>query len=258
MKRFFRNTVRPVIQKAGFDIVRYPRVAAVEKYPADFSAESIEICEKVKCYTMTSPERVDSLIHAVRYVVENGVEGAFVECGVWKGGSTMAMIFALQRMRAESRQIFMYDTYSGMSAPGDVDRSVWGEVAHTTFANSKISEDVSAWCLSPKEEVTQNVCGTGYDPEYLHFIEGRVEETIPGTLPNKIALLRLDTDWYESTRHELIHLFPLLEPSGVLIVDDYGHWEGARKAVDEYFAENDIKILLHRIDYTGRIGLKIA
>ena len=69
--------------------------------------------------------------------------------------------------------------------------------------------------------------------------------------------MRLDTDWYESTKHELTHLFPLLSSGGVIIIDDYGHWQGAKKAVDEYFEENNIKILLNRIDYTGRVGIKL-
>jgi hypothetical protein len=83
-----------------------------------------------------------------------------------------------------------------------------------------------------------------------------VEDTIPGNMPKKIALLRLDTDWYESTKHELTHLFPLLQSNGVLIIDDYGHWEGARKAVNEYISDKHIRILLNRIDYTGRIAIK--
>ena len=73
--------------------------------------------------------------------------------------------------------------------------------------------------------------------------------------PEQISLLRLDTDWYESTKHELVHLSPKLSV-GVLIVDDYGHWEGARRAVDEYIDELQLRILLCRIDYTGRVAVK--
>ena len=98
---------------------------------------------------------------------------------------------------------------------------------------------------------------TGYDQGLVHLVKGRVEETIPEHAPDSIAFLRLDTDWYESTKHELEHLFPRLSRHGVLIVDDYGHWKGARKAVDEYFAENKIKILLSRVDYTGRVAVKL-
>ena len=76
-------------------------------------------------------------------------------------------------------------------------------------------------------------------------------------MPKQIALLRLNTDWFESTYHELVHLYPLLSKGGVLIIDDYGHWQGARKAVDTYFKEQGIYPLLHRIDYTGRIMQKL-
>jgi O-methyltransferase len=88
------------------------------------------------------------------------------------------------------------------------------------------------------------------------LVPGRVEETLAFDLPDQIALLRLDTDWYESTKVSLEQLYPRLVPGGVLIIDDYGHWQGCRKAVDDYFYKTDQKILLQRIDYTGRIGIK--
>jgi hypothetical protein len=102
------------------------------------------------------------------------------------------------------------------------------------------------------------MASTGIDAGRLHFVKGPVEETIPASVPERIALLRLDTDWYESTRHELIHLFPRLAAGGVLIVDDYGHWRGCRRATDEYFEQTGVHILLHRVDYTGVIGVKPA
>ena len=98
---------------------------------------------------------------------------------------------------------------------------------------------------------------TGY-PGPIHYVQGKVEDTVPGAGPEQIALLRLDTDWYESTLHELVHFFPRLVPGGVLIIDDYGWWKGARKAVDEYFEANRVQILLNRMDVTGaRIAIKI-
>ena len=112
------------------------------------------------------------------------------------------------------------------------------------------------WALAPLNEVTANMQDTGYVRENLVFVQGKVEETMPKVLPGRISLLRLDTDWYESTYHELVHLFPLLSPRGVIILDDYGHFRGAKEAVDKYFEENNVKILLNRIDYTGRIGVK--
>jgi hypothetical protein len=225
-------------------------------YPPIFSDTNIEIYDAVKPYTMTSPERVNALINAVHYIVANKIDGAMVECGVWKGGSTMAMMLTLKKLRDENRDFYLYDTFSGMSAPSDADVSFRGDKAHEKFSKVKISEDASDWCLSPWEEVKQNVFSTGYQKDKIHFIKGKVEDTIPENMPPKISLLRLDTDWYESTKHELTYLFPLLQLNGVLFIDDYGHWEGARKAVDEYISDKNICILLNRIDYTGRIGIK--
>ena len=250
MKKLITNMVRPIIQRAGFDIIQH------KNYPSDFSNTNIEICDAVKPYTMTSPERINALINAVQYVVKNAVDGSLVECGLWKGGSSMAMALTLKKLNAENRDLYLYDTFSGMSAPSDVDVSFKGIAAHQKYSNTKISEDASDWCLAPLEEVKKNVLSTGYKKEKVHFIKGKVEETIPKNIPKEIALLRLDTDWYESTKHELTHLFPLLKPNGVLIIDDYGHWEGVRKAMDEYISDNNIHILLNRIDYSGRIAVK--
>jgi O-methyltransferase len=225
-------------------------------YPPDFSDLCIEICEIVKPYTLTSPERLNALIDAVLYVIKHQIDGAMVECGVWKGGSSMAMAISLKKLGIKNRQIYLYDTFSGMSAPSNCDVSFAGDKACERFSEIKTSEESSKWCFSPLEEVKGNMYSTGYPMESIHFIEGKVEETIPKHIPQKIALLRLDTDWYMSTKHELNNLFPLLQPNGVLIIDDYGHWKGARKAVDEYIADNNLRILLNRIDYTGRIAVK--
>lgn len=257
MKKVVTTTIRSLINRVGIDIVRYQRCREKQTYPPDFSNKNIEICEAVKPYTMTSPERINALIDAVRYVVANKVDGAMVECGVWKGGSVMAMMLTLKMLGDENRDIYLYDTFSGMSTPSDVDVSYHGQNAHEIFSkHHENTKDTSDWCLFPLEEVVQNTFSIGYNKDKIHFIKGKVENTIPKNMPRKIALLRLDTDWYESTKHVLTHLFPCLSPNGVLIIDDYGHWEGARKAVDEYISDKDICILLNRIDYTGRIGVK--
>ena len=250
MLRFINSKIRPVWRKFGIDFVRY------RAYPLDFSEQNVEICKAVKPYTMTDERRVNALIEAIRYIVANNIEGAMVECGVWKGGSAMAMALTLRSLGYDDRELFLYDTYSGMSDPSETDISVFGENAKTKYSKTASNRGGSDWCLSPLDEVKENLYGTGYNKEKIHFIAGKVEETIPGHIPEKIALLRLDTDWYESTKHELMHLFPLLQPHGVLIVDDYGHWAGAKKAVDEYFSENNTRILLNRIDRAGRIGIK--
>ena len=111
-----------------------------------------------------------------------------------------------------------------------------------------------AWCEAarrrPREPRADRLSARS-----IHFVAGKVEDTIPATPPARIALLRLDTDWYESTRARAVHLYPLLVARGVLIIDDYGHWEGARQAVDEYFAARGAPAA-HRIDYSGRMMVK--
>ena len=209
--------------------------------------EFIEIFNKCSPYTMTSKERMYALFEAVKYIETHKIEGDIVECGVWKGGSSM--VAALSLSKNSNRKLYLYDTYEGMNEPTEADKNVIGEDAKNTWDNRDK-------CESSLVEVKDNLALTNYDADKINYIVGKVEDTIPSNLPHKISILRLDTDWYESTKHELIHLFPLLQPGGVLIIDDYGHWVGARKAVDEYMAENDIKILLNRIDYTGRIGIK--
>ena len=217
----------------------------------DLSETERDIVVKVKPFTMTSVERVATLITALNYVVEHKISGDIVECGVWRGGSMMSIALTLLAHKDTSRQLYLYDTFEGMSAPTSHDKRYDGLLAEEQLKNSEPGTGV--WAYAGLDDVRQNVLSTGYPRDKIHFIKGKVEDTIPKTLPAHIALLRLDTDWYESTKHELTHLFPLLDAAGVLILDDYGHWQGARKAVDEYFSELGKKVYLHRIDCTGRI-----
>lgn len=223
--------------------------------PADADAATRAIIDRVRPFTMTSPERIMAVRDAVAHVCRHGVPGAIVECGVWRGGSMMAAALTLLE-RGERRPLHLFDTFAGMPPPGAADRDISG----TSAAQLLAAEDHatgSTWAYSPLDDVRANVLGTGYPAEFVTFVPGRVEETIPAQAPERIAVLRLDTDWYESTRHELEHLYPRLSVGGVLIVDDYGHWAGARRAVDEYLDATGARLLLTRIDYTGRLAVKI-
>ena len=224
-------------------------------YPADLNRDVVDTIIRVKEFTMTSPERLNGLCEAVRYVAESGIEGDIVECGVWRGGSMMAVAQMLQQFGDTERHLHLFDTFTGMSAPTDKDVSVDGESAEALMDSESKDDPTSVWCVSPLDEVRQHMASTGYPSEHVFYYPGLVEDTIPAGAPDKIAILRLDTDWYESTRHEMVHLFPRLSDGGVLIIDDYGHWEGARRAVDDYLAEHQIGLMLHRLDYTGRIGI---
>jgi hypothetical protein len=220
------------------------------------SAEDKATIRAVERYTMTTPERIIAVCDAVRYLCRSGIPGDLVECGVWRGGSMMAAALTLRSEGDTSRRLYLYDTYAGMAEPEDVDRDLRGrQAARGMSRHGRDGQGNSRWCFASLDEVRQNLESTGYPSEQVVLVEGKVEDTIPGTLPSSVGLLRLDTDWYASTAHELEHLFPLLVPGGVLILDDYGHWQGARQAVDEYLTTNGLDLLLNRIDYTGRIAV---
>ena len=223
--------------------------------PPDIDDDARAIIETVSPFSMTSPERLLALRDAVRHVCRHGIEGDIVECGVWRGGSMMAAALTLLECGAR-RQIHLFDTFEGMPPPAAADRDLTGVSAATLLAAEQ-RESGDTWAFSPLDQVRANLRSTGYPAELVRFVPGRVEETIPEAAPERIAVLRLDTDWYESTRHELEHLYPRLAVGGVLIVDDYGHWQGARRAVDEYLAASGARLLLSRIDYTGRMAVKI-
>jgi hypothetical protein len=210
---------------------------------------------RVKDYTMTSTERLYGLCEAVRYITSTGIEGDIVECGVWRGGSMMAVAEMLKKFGDPDRNLHLFDTFAGMSEPTQEDVTVHGQSADALMKTESKEDAKSVWCVSTLDEVRGHMSSTGYPGNRVFFYQGMVEETIPEGAPEKIALLRLDTDFYESTRHEMEHLFPRLANGGVLIIDDYGHWEGARRAVDEYLDAHGIGMMLHRLDYTGRIGI---
>lgn len=170
----------------------------------------------------------------------------------------MAVALALKSMNIHDRELYLYDTFEGMPKPQDVDIDINARSAMATFAETQIAEDTSDYCRATLRDVREAMATTGYDKERIHFHRGKVEATIPSLAPDNIALLRLDTDWYQSTRHELEHLYPRLSIGGILIIDDYGHWRGSRKATDEYIAKHAPSLFLSRTDYSGRIAVKTA
>ncbi len=222
----------------------------------DVDEEFITMKNKCTPHTMTSLDSLYYTYRSVRYVIENNIPGDFVECGVWKGGNTMMVAMALMKLKNTERKIYLYDTFEGMSEPTKKDINYRNEDAEIEWKDS-IKKDHNEWCYSPLEEVKNNLYSTGYPKDKIIFVKGKVEDTIPETIPEKISILRLDTDWYESTYHELVHLYPLLSKNGFLIIDDYGYWQGAREAVEQYFKENNVKIFMNRLDMSARAGIKI-
>jgi len=221
------------------------------------SEADLTILSKCKPYTMTTWERLWAVVQSVRYVHARGVAGAFVECGVWRGGSSMAAAMAFLAVD-DRRRMWLYDTFEGMNKPARQDiRIGTGESAMVKWLATKTGDDSSTWCLASRDDVLANLAGTGYPERLIRTIQGKVEDTllVPANLPDQISILRLDTDWYESTKIELEVLFDRLADGGVLIIDDYGWWAGVKKAVDEFLVSRPA-YLMNRIDNEGRILIK--
>ncbi|MDQ3811821.1 MAG: TylF/MycF family methyltransferase [Chloroflexota bacterium] len=257
----FKHLARSAVHKLGYTIVpndRVERAWQIDVNVSDMQADVAfsDIYARAQPFTMTTMSRMYALYKATEYVARCGVAGDMVECGVWRGGSAMLVALALRAFAATDRSIYLYDTFTGMPEPTQHDVNLFGQSARTLLEHS--TNESHVWARASLDDVRANLAATDYPANKLRFVEGKVEQTIPGIAPEQIALLRLDTDWYASTAHELEHLYPRLVPGGVLIIDDYGHWQGARKAVDEYVARNNLCILLNRIDYTGRIAVKMA
>ncbi|MCC6574755.1 MAG: class I SAM-dependent methyltransferase [Planctomycetes bacterium] len=222
-----------------------------------YGPEEKATLDEAKPYTMTDKRRVLALIHAVRYVVNQDIPGDIVECGVWKGGSMMVITRTLLNLKVRDRRLHLFDTFEGMSTPTKSDVSIEGHDAIRMFAETKLEDrEGSEWCRSQLDDVRAAVESTGYPKDKITYVKGKVEDTLPAAAPKRIALLRLDTDWYESTLAEMDHLFTRLVPGGVLIIDDYLYWRGARQAVDEYIKREKVRIFLSPVDGGAVIGVK--
>jgi O-methyltransferase len=231
------------------------RRAGKRSLPPDFDEVSRAVIPLVRGYTMTGPDKLHALISAVQYVAKAGIPGAFVECGVWRGGSMHAVARTLDLCGVRDRDLYLFDTFQGMTEPTTRDRMVGQQDVTAADLMQESSKESRLWAIASKEDVLDGLSTLPYPQDRFHLVEGPVEDTVPDGAPEEIALLRLDTDWYESTRHELVHLYPRLQPGGVLIIDDYGSWQGSKEATDEYLASLPEPLLLMRAA-RSRIAVK--
>ena len=252
LKSFLRYKLDKFLERFG-----YLRCLNGWNTPFDISEDDKLTAHAVDEFTMTSLERRYHLLQSVRHVVKHRIPGSIVECGVWRGGSMMLVAKTLIKCGDISRDLYLYDTFEGMPPPTKADQDHAAQSAAARLEAEGASKTESGvWAISSLEEVRRNMESVGYPADKVHYVRGKVESTIPARIPEQIAILRLDTDWYESTAHELLHLYPRLVIGGPLIIDDYGYWQGARQAVDEFLAASADKILLHRIDNNGRAFVK--
>jgi O-methyltransferase len=211
--------------------------------------------------SMTSENNLATTALACKYILKNQIEGDFMECGVWRGGHS---IIAASMLRNTDKKIYMLDTFSGMTQPDERDvRVIDGQSAESIFTAKRAGPDSSDWCLASLDEVKKNIKGFGLESmierNQTIFIKGKAEDVLrdPSTdLPNKISCLRLDTDWYMSTKAELEVLWPRISLGGILIIDDYSYWDGCMKAVNEYFINT--KLFLAPIDGSARVAIKVS
>ncbi len=222
--------------------------------PADYDDETREIWQLVRSRTMTGHAKVHYLTDAVRYVVRNQIPGAMLECGVWRGGSMLAVAHTLLRLGVTDRDLYLFDTFTGMSEPSERDVHIRaGKSAERMLTDRDRGGPI--WRVATLEDVQEGFEPLDYPSDRIHFVPGKVEDTIPGQAPEQIAILRLDTDWYESTKHELEHLYSRLSPGGILIIDDYGSWQGSKDATDEFLERTGEPLMLTRVA-RGRVAVK--
>jgi O-methyltransferase len=249
MKEAVKHRLRMALSKRGLSLQR--------EISSDMSPETVETIRRVRPYTMTTVERIAAVCTATEYIVRYDVPGAFVESGVWKGGSSMAAALTLVNNGVTDREFHLFDTFEGIPAPGEHDALIGGD--HESLMKWWQKENAkkgAAWLDAPVDQVLDTLAGTGYPRERLHAHVGLVEDTVPANAPDQIAFLRLDTDYYSSTKTELDVMFERLSPGGVMIIDDYGYTAGTRKAVDEFLETWPEPLYLSRIDTCGRLVVR--
>jgi len=253
----FRRTLNKLLKPAGLALTR--QTGRALELPVEFDDSDRSIVRHIidNRLSMTSPERLFATLLACRHVLESEIPGDFVECGVWRGGNSLIAAQVFARQPDDARAIRLFDTFAGMTEPTDDDFTNTDSVSARIKFEESQRETHNDWCYASLEDVKNNFSVAGLLDANVDFVKGDVCQTLrePANLPERIAVLRLDTDWYESTKVELEVLWPLLQPGGILMIDDYGHWGGAKKAVDEFFATRQRPFFSY-IDATGRIAVK--
>lgn len=205
-------------------------------------SEFAELYRTVRPYTMSGNARLRGLYEAVHSVVARAVPGAVVECGTARGGSAALMGLALDRLGAD-RPLWVFDTFEGIPPPTAADPD---EAIARLYTGQFRGELAEVGALFERLGILPRA----------RLVKGLFQETVPTAAVDPIAVLHLDGDWYDSVKVCLDHLYDRVSPGGVIQIDDYGHWEGARKAVDEFLDARSLRVRLRVLDYTGRQFIK--
>jgi O-methyltransferase len=209
----------------------------------------LDLLARVQPHTKSTPVRLGSMYEALLAIDAEEIPGDVVECGVWRGGNIM-----LARLVSPARECWLYDTFNGMPEPDhEFDRKRphddgrLGELAIDRYRAKE--KGGTRWDKVSLVDVQQQFLEMNLLDDRIHWIEGEVESTLlDRPLPDIIAILRLDLDWYWPTKVSLEQLYPRLADRAFLIIDDYGHWMGCKKAVDDFFADGRPE--MRQIDYS--------
>ncbi len=191
---------------------------------------------KVRKYTMVQRPRLRTLYHLAREIDRIPISGDIVECGVYNGGSAGMLAFA-SRHSQPPRDLWLFDSFEGLPEASAMD--------------GVRARDRRGTCAGDPHKVRQLMHTLGIAQARLHIIKGWFQDTFPTIQIERIALLHIDADWYESVRLCLQWFYDFVEPSGFVVLDDYGHWPGCRAAVDEFVAQRRLDVALIQVDYTG-------
>lgn len=206
---------------------------------------------------MVSYRRLRNVYELAETTERDKIEGAFVECGVWRGGCAGIMAYVSKQF-GSNRKIHLFDSFEGLPDPTGED----GREASSYMDNVRKGKLAPRYkCEAPLELVEELFFDKlMLSPSVVHFHKGWFDHTIPlqKAKIDKIAILRLDADWYESTKVCLAQLYDKVVQGGFVILDDYGYWEGCKKATDEFFIERNIHPTLKKIDKSGYYFVKTS
>lgn len=251
--------LKSAAKMAGFEVHRLGH--GTDTVPVEFTERDEAILEYVREreLTMSGPLRLIATINACRHAVQSEIPGDFVECGVWRGGNSLAAKMTFEAYGSD-KQVYLFDTFAGMTAPTEHDTSIYEQVASDAQFGAAQRDGHNEWCFASLDDVRRNFRDAKVDMGGVHFVPGDVMKTliVPANVPERISVLRLDTDFYDSTKVEMEVLYPRLESRGSLLLDDFGYWDGTRKAVVEYLADLPPaqRPLLNYTDTAGRMGIK--
>ena len=251
----------PRFLRAGYrksDYINLDPISLEPTFGYDDEPASKAAAMTVRNHAMTSYERMATLWNQVKYLDHYSIPGCFVECGTYRGGSVGQMALAhLSTHKTAERHLHLFDSFEGLPEPDkEVDGKTAAEFVEGRASGKLISTGKCVGSLEQNKLLLETTIG--YPRSMLHYHIGWFQATLPKLDSDfgPIALLRLDGDWYESTKLPLEYLYEKVSKGGVIVIDDYGHFEGAKRAVDEFIAARKEPILLNHIDYTARFWLK--